>query len=76
MIEKVKSDYEIKHYIETSAKTGSNVVETFVLAAQILYANTKMLKSNDASLKRTFSSNTFDQITSLKNLKKKSSCCG
>ena len=37
MAEKIKEDYEIDYFMETSAKTGLNIQELFVKAAKVLF---------------------------------------
>ena len=37
MAEKIKEDYELDYFMETSAKTGLNIQELFVKAAKVLF---------------------------------------
>ena len=37
--ERLKEDYDIDYFLETSAKTGKNAQEIFVKAAKLLYKN-------------------------------------
>ena len=76
MIEKVKADYEIEHYIETSAKSGFNATETFVTAAKVLYASNQKLKNSGDANQRSFSTFSNRQNVNLQELKTSKSCCG
>ena len=37
MIERFKQEHQVEHHLETSAKTGENVEEMFILCCQLVY---------------------------------------
>ena len=75
MIEKVKEDYGIKDFFETSALTGFNTTEVFVQAAKILAENQIKYKKQGLTRERSFSDESSKSHISLKNLGNESSGC-
>jgi len=46
--EKLKQDYDLDLFMETSAKTGMNTQELFIEAAKLLFKDYKKYKANKA----------------------------
>jgi GTPase SAR1 family protein len=82
--QKIKNDYNIDMFMETSAKSGFNAKELFVEAAKILFTNSKMYhneeKFDNQSVKSGARSINLeddplnDYITNKPNTKNKSCC--
>ena len=74
MAEKIKEDYDLDFFIETSAKTGFNTQELFVKAAKVLYEDYNEYQRKETQMEK----NENNDIKSLENKmirKKRSKCC-
>ena len=75
MIERAKSDFEIEYYMETSAKTGLNATEIFLLAAKLTYE--EQIREQQGLNRKTLESDLLSGNTSLLNKipkKEKNNC--
>ena len=74
MAEKIKEDYDLDFFIETSAKTGFNTQELFVKAAKVLYEDYNEYQRKETQMEK----NENNDIKSLEDKikrKKRSKCC-
>ena len=72
--EKLKEEFDLEYFIETSAKTGMNAQEIFIEAAKILY-NDYILYKNEKKNKENKVTKANCNLSEKEELKKEKQCC-
>ena len=74
--EKIKEDYEMDYFIETSAKTGMNAQEIFIEAARLLYKDYSKYKNENKNKESNDDKNNNKlNLSQEKDKKKNKNCC-
>ena len=76
MAEKIKEDYELDYFMETSAKTGLNIQELFVKAAKVLFEDYSDYKKEKRHRKKIVNQEKENKsLIEKKEKKNKGKCC-